>query len=37
MEKTARFVGLDAHKASVAVAVAHAFADPEDRGQIANE
>jgi hypothetical protein len=39
MEKTTRFVGLDVHKASiaVAVAVADAFGDPEEHGQIAND
>jgi transposase len=37
MEKGTRFVGLDVHKASIAVAVAGAFGDPEDHGQIAND
>ena len=37
MEKRSRFVGLDVHKASIAVAVADAFGDPEDHGQIAND
>jgi len=37
MEKTTRFVGLDVHKASIAVAVADPFGDPEDHGQIAND
>lgn len=37
MEKTTRFLGLDVHKASIAVAVADAFGDPEDHGQIAND
>ena len=37
MEKTTRFVGLDVHKASIAVAVAGPYGDPEDHGQIAND
>ena len=37
MDKGTRFVGLDVHKASIAVAVAGAFGDPEDHGQIPNE
>jgi transposase len=37
VEKVTRFVGLDVHKASIAVAVAGSFGDPEDHGQIANE
>lgn len=37
MQKTTRFVGLDVHKGSIAVAVADAFGDPEDHGQIAND
>lgn len=37
MNKGTRFVGLDVHKASIAVAVAGPFGDPEDHGQIANE
>ena len=37
MEKRSRFVGLDVHKASIAVAVAEAFGDPEDHGHIAND
>jgi Transposase len=37
MEKTTRFVGLDVHKATIAVAVADSFGDPEDHGQIAND
>ena len=37
MEKGTRFIGLDVHKASIAVAVAGAFGDPEDHGQIAND
>lgn len=36
-EHTTRFVGLDVHKASIAVAVADAFGEPEDHGAIANE
>ena len=36
MEKRSRFVGLDVHKASIAVAVAEAFGDPEDHGHIAS-
>ena len=37
MEKGTRFVGLDVHKASISVAVAGVFGEPEDHGQIANE
>lgn len=37
MEKRTRFVGLDVHKASIAVAVVGPFGDPEDHGQIANQ
>ena len=37
MDKGTRFVGLDVHKASITVAVAGAFGDPEDHGQIPNE
>ena len=37
MEKGTRFVGLDVHKASIAVAVAGAFGDPEDHGLIPND
>ena len=37
MEKSTRFVGLDVHKASIAVAVAGPFGDPEDHGQIPND
>lgn len=37
MDKGTRFIGLDVHKASIAVAVAGAFGDPEDHGQIPND
>ena len=37
MSERTRFVGLDVHKASIAVAVAGAFGDPEDHRQIAND
>ena len=37
MNERTRFVGLDVHKASIAVAVAGAFGDPEQHGQIAND
>lgn len=37
MEKTTRFVGLDVHKASIAVAVAGPYGEPQDHGQIAND
>ena len=37
MDKGTRFVGLDVHRASIAVAVAGAFGDPEDHGQIPND
>jgi len=37
MDERTRFVGLDVHKATIAVAVAGAFGDPEDHGQIAND
>ena len=37
MEKGTRFVGLDVHKASIAVAVGGSSGDPEDHGQIPND
>ena len=37
MNERTRFVGLDVHKATIAVAVADAFGDPEDHSQIAND
>lgn len=37
VEKVTRFVGLDVHKASIAVAVASSSGEPEDHGQIPNE
>ena len=37
MEQGSRFVGLDVHKASIAVAVAETFGDPEDHGHIPND
>jgi hypothetical protein len=37
MSERTRFVGLDVHKASITVAVAEAFGDPEDHGHIAND
>jgi transposase len=37
MDKGTRFVGLDVHKASITVAVAGSFGDPEDHGQIPND
>src|SRR5665811_2616663 len=37
MSERTRFVGLDVHKASIAVAVAGTFGDPEDHGHIAND
>lgn len=37
MSERTRFVGLDVHKASIAVAVAGEYGEPEDHGQIAND
>jgi hypothetical protein len=37
MHDGTRFVGLDVHKVSIAVAVAGSFGEPEDHGQIAND
>jgi transposase len=37
MTKGTRFIGLDVHKASISVAVAGGFGEPEDHGQIAND
>jgi transposase len=37
MSERTRFVGLDVHKASITVAVAEAFGDPEDHGHIGND
>ncbi len=37
MSERTRFIGLDVHKASITVAVAGAFGDPEDHGTIAND
>lgn len=37
MSERTRFVGLDVHKASITVAVAEAFGEPEDHGSIAND
>ena len=37
MSERTRFVGLDVHKATIAVAVAEAFGDPGDHGGIAND
>ena len=37
MSERTRFVGLDVHKATITVAVAEAFGDPEDHGHIAND
>jgi transposase len=37
MSEGTRYVGLDVHKASIAVAVAGGFGDPEDHGTIPND
>lgn len=37
MSERTRFIGLDVHKASITVAVAGPFGDPEDHGTIAND
>jgi transposase len=37
MSERTRFIGLDVHKASITVAVAEAFGDPEDHGSITND
>jgi transposase len=37
MSERTRFVGLDVHKASISVAVAGPFGEPEDHGVIAND
>lgn len=37
MSERTRFIGLDVHKATISVAVAEAFRDPEDHGTIPNE
>jgi transposase len=37
VDKGTRFVGPDVHKASIAIAVAGPFGDPEDHGRIAND
>jgi transposase len=37
MSERTRFVGLDVHKATIALAVAEPFGDPEDHGTIAND
>jgi transposase len=37
MEKATRFVGLDVHKASIAISVAGPYGEPEDHGRIAND
>lgn len=37
MDESTRYVGLDVHKASISVAVAGAYGEPEDHGTIAND
>jgi transposase len=37
MSERTRFIGLDVHKASITVAVAGPYGEPEDHGSIANE
>jgi transposase len=37
MDERTRFVGLDVHKASISIAVAGGYGEPEDHGAIAND